>query len=455
MVKVKVLSRSRAEYAKDTKFEVDRTQHNPDPALHPFEKAKEYTRALNAAKWSRVFAKPFITALDGHRDGVNCLAKNPESVTSMLSGSCDGEIRLWNLSTNSTRIVHEDAHKGFVTGLCFMHSEVGSPEMKFLSCGDDSVIKIWKHPPPEFRGRDRSYYTPLETYIGEHAFSSIDHQRSSPVFVTAGQKVEVWNHDRAEPVQSFDWGCDSIKKVKFNKVEHSIIGSVANDRSICIYDLRMNNPVRKVVLQMRSNALCWNPMIAFNFTVANEDQNLYTFDMRKLDRALRLHADHVGAVLDVDYSPTGREIVSGSYDRTIRLFNVRESRSRQVYFTRRMQRIFCVLYTQDSRYVLSGSDDTNIRVWKADAAAPVGVIHPRQRNKLNYQRALISRYEHLHEIRRIVKHQRVPKTIKVARDQKREHLMAKRRREENRRRVSKKEIPRVPATKKPVAGVLF
>ena len=42
--------------------------------------------------------------------------------------------------------------------------------------------------------------------------------------------------------------------------------------------------------------------------------------------------------LDVDYSPTGREIVSGSYDRTIRLFNVRESRSRQVYFTRRMQR---------------------------------------------------------------------------------------------------------------------
>ena len=46
-----------------------------------------------------------------------------------------------------------------------------SPEMKFLSCGDDSVIKIWKHPPPEFRGRDRSYYTPLETYIGEHAFS--------------------------------------------------------------------------------------------------------------------------------------------------------------------------------------------------------------------------------------------------------------------------------------------
>ena len=37
-------------------------------------------------------------------------------------------------------------------------------------------------------------------------------------------------------------------------------------------------------------------MEAFNFTVANEDHNLYTFDMRKLNIALNVHVDHVGAV---------------------------------------------------------------------------------------------------------------------------------------------------------------
>lgn len=37
-------------------------------------------------------------------------------------------------------------------------------------------------------------------------------------------------------------------------------------------------------------------MEAFNFTVANEDHNLYTFDMRNLDIALQVHTDHVGAV---------------------------------------------------------------------------------------------------------------------------------------------------------------
>ena len=34
---------------------------------------------------------------------------------------------------------------------------------------------------------------------------------------------------------------------------------------------------------------------------------------------------------------------------------------REVYHTRRMQRVFCVRFSSDSTYVLSGSDETNIR----------------------------------------------------------------------------------------------
>jgi len=34
-------------------------------------------------------------------------------------------------------------------------------------------------------------------------------------------------------------------------------------------------------------------MEAFNLSVANEDHNVYTFDMRKLDIALNVHKDHV------------------------------------------------------------------------------------------------------------------------------------------------------------------
>lgn len=48
----------------------------------------------------------------------------------------------------------------------------------------------------------------------------------------------------------------------------------------------------------------------------------YLFDMRRLKTPLNVFRDHVSAVIDVDFSPTGKEIVTGSYDKTVRIFEV-------------------------------------------------------------------------------------------------------------------------------------
>lgn len=56
--------------------------------------------------------------------------------------------------------------------------------------------------------------------------------------------------------------------------------------------------------------------------------SLYTYDMRHLQCPVTVHMDHVSAVLDVDYSPTGREFVSASFDKTIRIFPKDKGRSR-------------------------------------------------------------------------------------------------------------------------------
>ena len=190
-------------------------------------------------------------------------------------------------------------------------------------------------------------------------------------------------------------------------------------------------------MRMRSNALCWNPMEAFNFTIANEDQNLYTYDMRNLERALWVHKDHVSAVLDIDYSPTGREFVSGGYDKSLRLWNVDQGKSREVYHTKRMQRIFCVKYSMDGKFVLSGSDDTNIRVWKSIANDRLGVLLPRQKQKIEYESKLKERYQHLPEIRRISKHRNLPRTIYKTRKLKEVMDASDRKKIENRRNHSK------------------
>lgn len=58
--------------------------------MHPFARARERTRALNAAKMERMFAKPFVDALEGHMDAVEVLARQPDSLTTIASGSWDG-----------------------------------------------------------------------------------------------------------------------------------------------------------------------------------------------------------------------------------------------------------------------------------------------------------------------------------------------------------------------------
>jgi WD repeat and SOF domain-containing protein 1 len=78
-MKIKALSRSAAS-AQAPGSNVQKATRNLDPEMHPFERAREYTRALNATKVERMFAQPFLASLEpGHVDGVYSFAKDPES----------------------------------------------------------------------------------------------------------------------------------------------------------------------------------------------------------------------------------------------------------------------------------------------------------------------------------------------------------------------------------------
>jgi len=192
-------------------------------------------------------------------------------------------------------------------------------------------------------------------------------------------------------------------------------------------------------MTMNSNAVCWNPMEAFNFAVANEDHNIYIFDSRNLSRALNILKDHVSAVMDIDFSPTGEELVSASYDRSIRLWKRNQGHSRDIYHTKRMQRVFSCAWTPDNNYVLSGSDDGNVRLWRANASARSGIKSAAQRQKQEYDDALKERYKHMPEIRRIGRHRHVPKQVKKAGEIKGEEIKSIKRKEENERKHARKD----------------
>jgi len=281
------------------------------------------------------------------------------------------------------------------------------------------------------------------------AFHSIDHHWSESQFATASSDaaVHLWDPERSTPITSFDnlWGSDdTVTTVRYNPAERDLIAHCSSDRGIGLHDTRTASALQKTIMAMKSNCLEWNPMEPYVFVVGNEDYNAYTFDMRKLSRPTTIFKGHVGAVMSVGWSPTGTEFVTGSYDKTIRIFSTRKEggtashggygsngTARDIYHTKRMQRIFCVGYTLDHKYILSGSDDTNIRMWKARSSEKIGQLSAREESSLQYRQALVQKYSHLPEVKRIHKARRVPKFIKKETEQAMVQKEKRRRKETN------------------------
>ncbi|CAG0887048.1 unnamed protein product [Cyprideis torosa] len=392
-MKVKVLCRNPDDYLRETKDDIFKVERNFDPVLHPFEVPREYTRALNAVKLERVFAKPFIGALDGHKDVVSCMSKNPKSLRQMASGAMDGEVILWDLG-DQRQTRRFQAHSRAVRGVCF------APTGRLLfTIGDDANIHTWSCEPD-------TGDIPTNTIIAKGVLSSLSHHATDPLLATCGSVgVEVWEvSGAAQPIKTFTWSEEhpSYHCVKFNPSETNVVAAAASDRSILFCDLRQGKPMRRVVTKLKTNSLAWNPIEPFVFTSANEDYNLYSFDIRNLKMPLNIHKDHVSAVVDVDYCPTGQELVSAGYDKTIRIF-------------------------------------------------PVEKLRGRQKAALEYNEKLKEKFSAHPQIKRISKHRHVPKHVYNAKKEIREIFTSQKRKEANRRLHSKPgTVPLVSEKAKPV-----
>lgn len=407
-----------------------RQPRNLDPALHPFERAREYTRALNATKLDRLFAAPFVAQLGrGHVDGVYKLAKDPVSLQRVASASGDGVVKVWDLPSRE-EVWQTQAHANLVKGLCW------TADQRLLSAGSDRTVKLYDP------YNTSSGTAPTATWLGPNSFTALTRHRNEPAFAAASASaIQLYDYTRpaSAPTQTLAWptAVDTITAIALNQSETSLLASTATDRSLVLYDLRTATPLHRSLLTLATNALAWNPAEPFNLALANEDHNIYLFDTRNLSRALNILKDHVSAVMDVDFSPTGHQLVSASYDRSIRLWHRDQGHSRDIYHTSRMQRVFSTCWTPDNNYILSGSDDGNVRLWRAQASSRSGIQSARQRQHSEYDAALRERYQHLPEIKRIARHRHVPKQVKKAGEIKGVEVRSAKAREENARKHSK------------------
>ena len=252
-----------------------------------------------------MFAKPFVGALGGHQDGVYCLGKDPRRVAIVAGGGGDGEVIVHSLALRRPLLKIPNAHKGMVGGICWT-AEAGDGRRGLITCGKlDGTMKIWRSEAFAPGLRDQEVFTgnefgsgeaisstaildtagaigesydfeeeeggglsidegkrdligrnlkPSMTYTSKNGLNGVDHHRTDTTFATASNTVQIWDENRSNPTSTLAFGSSSetVAAVKFNQSETSVLASVGNDRTLCLYDIRTGKAERRIVMQVSS-----------------------------------------------------------------------------------------------------------------------------------------------------------------------------------------------------------
>lgn len=387
----------------------------------PLMNQKEYVMALNSTKIERLLAKPFIRHTDYFDDGITKL-----KVCGSLFAACthSNEIRVNN--------GNETIFSGFARGLgdVAIRSDgifVSNNSMLYF-CKFNELSRL------DTRACNRK--TSYETHEKKIIFDDNTNHKCCAKSWKFAQDIKHIHAALDDTVCLMD---DSINIISFEGRISSTIqlrdsfGKIAQkdnilfcygQRNLQLIDQSSQNIISSEQYGFKTNDIVFKDETYF--ITANEDSFLYLHDMRRLKNTVTKYVGHVNSVKSVDFA--NDEIVSGSIDQTVRIFNCYERQSRDVYYSKRMLAVNVVSFFKDN-YILSGSEDGNIRLWRVNASTKENLTS-KEENALLFNKMLKEKYYHIGDIRRIDRHRFLPNSLKGRIKNETEHYRAIKRREE-------------------------
>ena len=106
--------------------------------------------------------------------------------------------------------------------------------------------------------------------------------------------------------------------------------------------------------------------------------------------------------------------------------------------------MFDVNYTPTADFVLSASEDGNVRIWKSNASDKIGPVSTKERQAIEYRRSLVDRWSSVKDVRSVKDRRHVPESIHNATKIKRDMIESRKVKEDRRRKHTRagKEKPK-------------
>jgi len=289
------------------------------------------------------------------RDGKRLHTSSPDPVVGEVTYSPDGSLLaigvkdrviLWSVE-NEAIVRSITGVRGIVRSLSF------TPDgTKLVSAGDENRIRLWRV----------KNGTQIRTFeAAGRRVRSVDVSPDGTRLVSSGGggRMTLWHLESGKKIRALKGHDRSVRTVAFSP-DGRRIASGSHDRTVRLWNPDSGkNTATFSGHPYGVEALAYGPD---GTTLAAASKQVISFWNTTSKKRIIKGSAHGAPVQAVAFSPDGRLLVTGSEDRTVKLWNI-ENGALRTTLTGHEGTVRDVQFTPDGRHVVSSGNDGSVRVW--------------------------------------------------------------------------------------------
>lgn len=291
----------------------------------------------------------------------------------IISGSDDGTIQIWNTEIGKMRGSSLKAHSSGIQSVAI------SANGEVIASGSwDNTVRVWDARTGEAIGRplEGQLIRPLPPgYSNSVTSVAISADGRTIVSGSSDNTVRLWNTQTGEPIgQPLECHIEGITSVALS-ADGSTIVSGSWDDTLCVWNAqtreRIGGPLKGHEGDINSVAISTNGQTIVS---GARDRTVRVWNAQTGQPIGQPLVGDGSSVNSVSISADGQMIVAGSADGTVHAWDVQSGEAIGKPLRGHTSTVFSVAISADGKTIFSGGNDDTVRIWSTRTAHPISQV---------------------------------------------------------------------------------